>query len=80
MTSTDTDPQPLSGADLDEIIENEQANHIGSFPEMPAESDGDACQTIATPVDFNRVPTRPRGRSPALGRDNDAILKELDLQ
>ena len=62
---------------LEEVLEDAQANVLESFQDIPGEEAEIPIRTVATPVDFNRKPTRPSGPTPQLGADTEEILGAL---
>lgn len=58
-----------------DVVDSPQAASIGVFPKIPGHED--APRTVASPIDFNREHTKPRGSVPELGADTEAVLAEL---
>ncbi len=57
---------------LDEVLASAQAAAVGAFTAIPNDPEG--WRTVASPIDFDRQPTRPSGPTPKLGENNDEIL------
>lgn len=63
---------------LEEVLASEQAEIINAFVDIPdAGNEDKPRKTVASPIDFNRVPTQPKSACPELGADTIEILKEL---
>ena len=60
---------------LSEAIEDPQVRASGAFVAVPG-PDGDV-EMLASPVDFNGTPWKPRGLPPELGQNTEEILLEL---
>lgn len=61
---------------LEEVLDSEQAKEINAFVPLPSDEEKPK-RTVASPIDFNRVPTMPKSACPELGQDTDIILNEL---
>ena len=60
------------------MLASEQAEIINAFVDIPdAGNEDKPRKTVASPIDFNRVPTQPKSACPELGADTIEILKEL---
>jgi formyl-CoA transferase len=55
-----------------------QVRENGYLPELTAE-DGSPFWLVSPPYQFDGEPGRPRGKSPSLGADTDAILRAAGL-
>ncbi len=63
---------------LEEVLESEQARHIGAFIDLPAgKDDAKVMRSVASPVDFNRVPSQVKKGCPELGEHTDEIISKL---
>ncbi len=63
---------------LEDVLESEQAKHIGAFIDLPRDTEADdVMRSVASPVDFDRVNSSALGKSPDLGEHTEEILKQL---
>ena len=65
---------------FDDLMNDAQAQAAGAFVRMPSmDGDGATQMTLATPVDFGGAAIGAPRAPPPLGRDTDAVLRELDI-
>ena len=65
---------------FEDVVADEQAQASGAFVDMPSMAqDGTTQRTLATPLDFSATPVAPPSAPPRLGRDTDAVLRELGV-
>ena len=64
----------------EDVEADQQAQASGAFVDMPSMAqDGTTQRTLATPLDFSATPVAPPSAPPRLGRDTDAVLRELGV-
>ena len=64
--------------DIDQVLDSEQVDALGMI-QTHSFSRGGTYRTLGAPLRLDHVALDPRGASPELGADTDAVLAELGL-